>query len=198
MLVRREETDWGAFLGFWRLIVLSTRGLDRSHLNGCALLHFCLWERPLILLREHLLPDKDSGNTRLVAIAVPDDMCLGTLDPVLWLSFLRLYHVYQDERYALTPWWCPALVGLHTFLYISFSFSTEDVAEMLCEIDVLFLRLSIYTESLDDLKRYISLHASESHLSYLRRVVGLVEDILSWHHISYGCGYFVHLRHGLD
>ena len=30
MLVRREETDWGAFLGFWRLIVLSTRGFRQK------------------------------------------------------------------------------------------------------------------------------------------------------------------------
>ena len=80
---------------------------------------------------------------------------------------------------ALAHWWCPALVWLHTFLYISFSFSTEDVAGMSCEIDVLFLRLSIYTESLDDLKRYTSLHVSESHLSYQRRVVGLV-----WGHLK--------------
>ena len=80
---------------------------------------------------------------------------------------------------ALAHWWCPALVWLHTFLYMSFSFSTEDIAEMSCEVDVLFLRLSIYTESLDDLKRYISPHAPQSYLSYQRRVVGLV-----WGHLK--------------
>ena len=48
---------------------------------------------------------------------------------------------------ALAHWWCPALVWLHTFLYMSFLFSTEDIAGMSCEIDVLFRRLSIYRVS---------------------------------------------------
>ena len=150
-------------------------GLDRSQLNCCASLHFRLWERPPIVLREHLLPDKDSGNTRPVAIAVPDDMYLGKLGPILWLSFLHLYHIYQKKSdMALAHGWCPALVWLHTFLYMSFSFSTEDIAGMSCEVGVLFLRLS-----LNDLKSYISLHASESNLSHQRNVVGLV-----WGHLQ--------------
>ena len=75
-------------------------GFDSSQLNFCASLHFRLWERPPILLRKLLLTDKDRGNTRPVAIAVPDDMCLGKLGPILWLSFLDLYHFYQKERYG--------------------------------------------------------------------------------------------------
>ena len=80
---------------------------------------------------------------------------------------------------ALAHWWCPALVWLHTFLYISFLFSTEDIAGMSCEIDVLFRRLSIYTGSLYYFKRHISLHASESYLPYQWGVVGLV-----WRHLK--------------
>ena len=49
---------------------------------------------------KHILYDKDSGNTRPVAIAVSDDMCLGKLGPIIWLFFLHLYHFYQDERYG--------------------------------------------------------------------------------------------------
>ena len=149
-------------------------GIDRSQLNCCAPLHFRLWERPLILLREHLLPDKNSGNTRPVAIAVPDDMCLGKLGPILWLSFLHLCHVYQDERYGFGTLVMPCL-GMVVYISAYFLFIQYwRWAGMSCEIDVLCLRLSIYTESLDDLNRYTSLHASESHLSYQRRVVGLV------------------------
>ena len=102
MLVRREETDYEVC--FWvseGWLYSAHMSLDRSQLNCCASLHFRLWERPLTLLREHLLPDNDSGNTRPVAIAVSDDMCLGKLGPTLWLSFLHLYHVYQDQRYGL-------------------------------------------------------------------------------------------------
>ena len=40
---------------------------------------------------KHLLYDKNSGNTWLVAIPVS----LGKLGPILWLSFLHLYHVKQ-------------------------------------------------------------------------------------------------------
>ena len=49
---------------------------------------------------------------------------------------------------ALAHYWWPVLVWLYTFLYMSFSFSTEHIAGMSYEIDVLFHRLSIYTESL--------------------------------------------------
>ena len=47
---------------------------------------------------KHLLCNKISGNTWPVAVAVSDDMRLGKIGPILWVSFLRLYHFYQEER----------------------------------------------------------------------------------------------------
>ena len=129
----------------------------------------------------------ESTCSPIKAAAIPDqwlELCLMTcvLASLVQFSDSPFFICSMSTRtsdMALAHWWCPALVWLHTFLYISFSFSAEDVAWMSCEIDVLFLRLSIYTESLGDLKGYISLHASESHLSYQRRVVGLV-----WGHLK--------------
>ena len=99
-------------------------GLDRSQLNCCASLHFRLRERPPIIWKEHLLPNKDIGNTRPVAVSVPDDMCHGKLGLILWLSFLHLYHVYQDKRYGFGTlvMSCLGMVGYISvyFLFIQY------------------------------------------------------------------------------
>ena len=97
---------------------------------------------------KHLFYDKDSGNARPMAIAVSDDICYGKLGPILWLSFLHLYLSTIKSDMASVHWWCYALVWLHTVLCMSYSFCTEDITGMSCEIGVLFLRLSTYTESL--------------------------------------------------
>ena len=80
---------------------------------------------------KHLLYDKASTNTRPVTTAVSDNMCLGKLGPILWLSFFRLYHFYHDERYDFgTP--------VMSCLGMSFSFNTEDMSGMSFEIDGFF------------------------------------------------------------
>ena len=95
----------------------------------------------------HLLYDKNSGNTWPVAIAVSDDMCLGKLGPIIWLSFLHLNLFYQEQRYGFGTLVMSCL-GMVAYISVYvLSFSTEDIAGMSCEI-VVFLRLSIYTKSL--------------------------------------------------
>ena len=85
MLVRREELTEGRFWVSEGWLYLTHVDLNRSQLNCCASLHSHLWERPPVLLREHLLYDKDRDNTSPVAITVPDDMFLGKLGPIIWL-----------------------------------------------------------------------------------------------------------------
>ena len=99
-LVTREESTDVHFCVSEGWLYLTYVGLYRSQLNCSGSVHFRLWERPLILLREHILYVKDSDNIRPVAIAVPDDRFLGKLGPIIWLSFLHLYHFYQKERYG--------------------------------------------------------------------------------------------------
>ena len=160
-------------------------GLDRSQLNCRASIHFCLWERPLIPLREHLLPDKDSGNTRPAPIAVPDDMCLGKLGPILWFTFLHLYHIYQDERYG-------------------FGTLVMSCLGMVAYISVYFLFIQYWRRSWDVLwdwcsfSQTVNQHPVSGWLKEVHKssLLDLFESILSWHHISYGYGCSVHFRHG--
>ena len=137
MLVGREETDWDEFLKadstqhMWVETEVSLIAVTHSiSVHGRS--H--RYEKA----HKHLLYDKNKGNTWPVAIAVPDDMCLGELGPILWVSFLHMYNFYQEERYGFG---IPVMscLGMAAFMFMPFSFRTEDIVGMSCEIVILFL-----------------------------------------------------------
>ena len=67
-LVRREETDWGEFLNFWRLILLEC-GLRQKSASLLCLTPFPSMGKATNTFekaQKHLFYDKNSGNTRPV------------------------------------------------------------------------------------------------------------------------------------
>ena len=181
MLVRREETDWGEFLSFWWLTVLSTSGFIQKSAELLCLTSFPSIGWATILLREDI-----STCSTTWTVAMPDQWLylslityvLASLHQCYGSSFICIISTRVSDM-TLADWWYPAMVWLQTFLYLSFSFSTDDMAGMSFGIDFLFLRLSIYTDSRYDLERNIGHHASETHLSYQWWVIGIV-----WRHLK--------------
>ena len=108
-------------------------------------------------------------HTRPVAVVVPDDMRLGKFGPILWPSFLHLYHFYGEERYGFGTlvMSCLGMVAYISVyvLFVQYWRHSWDVLWDWCS----FSKLSIYIIWLE-----------EVHMSSCFRVPSFIPEESCW------------------